>query len=240
MKRKLIFIAFMGIAILPTKSFSQVGSRINKYFDATFGVAKYQGTFALSYVHVWRFGSKQRLGFGLGGRFTSYLAANQYYTTAPAKLTSGSTGPVIIFQDNIQDNIDTFLIKSPQVNAINLSINIDYRLTKKLGAGFNIDAIGFSFGESRTGNYINGATGKMLSATPTSFNILLISDNDKGSLNSEFYLKYFLNERCGLKIGAQFLFTEYTTEEKVQQYPEENDRFRNKSLLFCLGVSYKI
>ncbi len=222
------------------KAFSQTSQSVNKYIDVTFGVAKYQATLSLSYVHTWRLGSKQKLGIGLGGRFTSYFAANQYYTTAPAKLTSGSTSPVIIFQDNIQANIDTFLIKSPQVNSINLSIHIDYQLTKKIAAGFNIDAIGFSFGGSRTGNYINGASGKMLSATPTPFNILLISDNDKGSLNSEFYFKYSLNDKWGLKVGAQFLFTEYTTETKVQQFPEENDRFRNKSLLLCLGASYKI
>src|SRR6478736_4321204 len=240
MTKNLFLIVLIGMSVSPIGSFSQGNNLISKYFDATVGVAKYQGAFSLSYVHTWRLGSKQKFGIGLGCRFTSYLAANQYYTTAPAKLTSGSTSPTIIFQDNIQDNIDTFLIKSPQVNAINLSINIDYQFSKKIGAGFNIDAIGFSFGGSRTGNYINGATGKMLSATPTSFNILLISDNDKGSLNSEFYLKYFLNDKWGLKAGAQFLFTEYTTETKVQQFPEENDRFRNKSLLLCLGISCKI
>jgi hypothetical protein len=239
MKRNLL-IAFLGLVFMNLECFSQTGGRFTKYFDVTFGVAKYQGTLSLSYVHTWRFGAKQKLGIGLGARFTSYLAANQYYATAPATLTSGSTSPTIIFQDNIQANIDTFLIKSPQVNSINLSINIDYRLSNKIIAGFNIDAIGFSFGGSRSGNYINGASGKMVSATPTPFNILLISDNDKGSLNSEFYFRYFLNDKWGLKVGAQFLFTEYTTETKVQQFPEPNDRFRNKSLLFCVGASYKI
>jgi len=238
MKKNLI--VFTVLVLMNLQGYTQTGGHINKYIDATVGVAKYQGTLSLSYVNTWRFGSKQKLGIGLGGRFTSYFAANQYYTTAPAKLTSGNTSPTIIFQDNIQANIDTFLIKSPQVNSVNLSINIDYRLSKKITAGFNIDAIGFSFGGSRTGNYINGASGKMLNATPTPFNILLISDNDKGSLNSEFYIRYFLNEKWGLKVGAQFLFTEYTTETKVQQFPEENDRFRNKSLLFCVGASYKI
>ena len=240
MKKNLFLIVLIGTALMTLEGFSQTSRGVTKYVDATFGVAKYQGTLSLSYVNTWRLGAKQKLGIGLGCRFTSYVAANQYYTTAPAILTSGSTSPVIIFEDNIQANIDTFLIKSPQVNSINLSIRIDYQLSKKIAAGFNIDAIGFSFGGSRTGNYINGASGKMVSATPTPFNILLISDNDKGSLNSEFYFRYFLNDMWGLKVGAQFLFTEYTTETKVQQFPEENDRFRNKSLLFCLGVSYKI
>jgi long-subunit fatty acid transport protein len=228
------------LIILSLGSITAASQHTSNYADITFSGAKYQGAFAISYVHRWHFGENQKLGIGIGGRFTSYLAANQYYVTAPAKLTSGSTSPLIIFQDNITANIDTFLIKSPQVNSLNLSINIDYQLSKKFSAGFNIDAIGFSFGGSRNGNYINGSTGKMASATPTLFNILLVSDNDRGTLNSEFFVKYSLNDQWSLKLGAQFLFTEYTTSTKVQQFPEANDRFRNKSLLWCAGVSLKI
>jgi len=226
--------------ILLVCGFAVSAQRMSAYADATLGGAKYQGTFALSYVHLWRQGEKQKFAIGIGARFTSYLGANQYYITAPAQLTSGSTSPFIIFQDNITANIDTFLIKSPQVNCLNLSINIDYQLSKKITAGFNIDAIGFSFGGRQNGNYINGPVGKMSGATPTPFNVLLISDNDRGSLNSEFFLRYSLNDVWGLKAGAQFLFTEYTTSSKVQTFPQENDRFRNKSLLFCLGISRKI
>ena len=104
---------------------------------------------------------------------------------------------------------------------------------------FNIDAIGFSFGKSTTGNYINGAQGSVESSQPTAFNVLLISDNDRGSLNSAFFGRYLLNKKWGIKGGVQFLFTEYTTDTEVQQFPEPNDRFRNKSLMFMLGASYK-
>ena len=237
MKKHLIFIA---VVLISFESFSQSDKHFNNYADATFGIARYQGALSLAYVYSWKFGARQKLGVGIGGRFTSYLAANQYYITAPAQLTSESTSPLILFKDNITSNIDTFLIKSPQVNSINLSITIDYQLTKKIIAGFNIDAIGFSFGGSQNGNYINGTTGKMATAKPTSFNILLISDNDRGSLNSEFYCKYSLSNQWAVKLGAQFLFTEYTTAIKVQQFPQENDRFRNKSLLLCIGVSHKL
>jgi hypothetical protein len=236
---KSIFIAFVGMLFCIEKGSAQ-SNRINQYFDVTFAAARYQGTMALSFVNNWSVGERQRLTLGLGLRLTGYLGANQYYTTAPAILTSGSTSPLIIFQNNITANIDTFLIKSPQANLFNLSINLGYRINTKLEAGFNIDAIGFSFGGRRTGNYINGPVGKMLSASPTMFNTLLISDNDRGSLNSEFFVRYKLNNRWGVKLGASFLFTEYTTAIAVQQFPQANDRFRNKSLLACLGISYKL
>jgi len=231
--KKAVFILFII-------SLNASAQGISNYAEVTVGGAKYQGTFALSYIHLWKLGAKQKLGIGIGGRFTSYLAANQYYITAPAQLTSESSSPLIIFKDNITSNIDTFLVKSPQLNCLNLSINVDYQVSKKITAGFNIDAVGFSFGESRNGNYINGPLGKMTSATPTFFNLLLVSDNDRGSLNSEFYARYNLNALWALKLGAQFLFTEYTTSTKVQQFPEENNRFRNKSLLLCLGINYKL
>ena len=119
-------------------------------------------------------------------------------------------------------------------------MNLRYRFNKKFLIGFNIDAIGFSFGSSKKGNYINGVEGGMTKAKPTSFNILLTSDNDRGSLNSEFYGKNALNNTWGLKLAAQFHFTEYTTDVKVQQNPEPNNRFRNKSLMIALGVTYQL
>src|SRR5882672_1374623 len=131
MKRKLLFVLLVFISLSTVKCFSQDQSAIN-YVDFTAGTAKYQGSFAFSFVHRWKFGAQQKLGIGLGARFTSYVAANQYYVTAPAQLTSASTSPLIIFKDNIAANIDTFLIKSPQVNSINLCFNIDYAIGKKI------------------------------------------------------------------------------------------------------------
>ena len=226
--------------LIGVDSFSQATSSTVNFADATLAVGNYQGSLAISYIHDWRLGAKRKLAIGLGGRLTSYFGQNQYFTTAPAKLTSGRSGPAIIFDNTIDANIDSLLVKSPQVNTINLCINFDYAFSQKLMVGLNIDAIGFSFGGKRQANYINGASGKITEGSPTAFNLLLVSDNDLGSLNSELYFKYFFSEKWGVKAGAQFLFTEYTTTTKVQTYPEENDRFRNKSLMFSLGVSYKL
>ena len=231
---------FVSVVFLSGNLFAQQVKRYVDYIDVDLGAGNYRGTLSASFLHDWKFGSKQRFGVGLGIRFTSFLGANVYYVTAPANLTSGSTGPLIFFKENITENIDSLLVKSPQVNALNLMINFDYLINSKWMVGFNIDAIGFSFGRNTKANYMNGASGKNTTADPTPFNILLISDNDQGTLNSELYGRYFLNDRWALKTGLQFLFTEYTTVTKVQQFPEENDRFRNKSLMFSVGVSYKL
>jgi hypothetical protein len=65
-----------------------------------------------------------------------------------------------------------------------------------------------------------------------------MGDNDRGNLNSELYVRYFFTDAWAVKIGLQNLFTEYTTNSKVQQFPESNDRFRNKSMLMSLGISH--
>jgi long-subunit fatty acid transport protein len=169
-----------------------------------------------------------------------YRGKNQFYATAPAELTSESTSPLIFFSEVITENVDSFFIESPQVLAVNLSIDMRYQLSKKLAAGFSIDAIGISFGADKTGTHINGAPTGNENAKPTPFNILLISDNDIGSLNSEIYLAYDVSDKVAVKAGTQFLFTEYTTDSKVQTEPEENDRFRRKSFLFAIGVVLKL
>jgi hypothetical protein len=211
-----------------------------KFIDVDGAIGNTEGTLAVSFNLDKNLGKKHRIVAGLGARFTSYLGKNQYYITAPAELTSGDTGPGVIFKENIDANIDTFLIKTAQVNSMNLLVTLGYNVSTKLLLRFNIDVIGFSFGKSANGNYINGSQGAMESSDPSPFNLLLVSDNDKGSLNSEFFARYLLSDKWGVKAGVQFHFTEYTTDTEVQQQPAPNDRFRNKSLMFMAGVSFKL
>ncbi|MCK6616180.1 MAG: hypothetical protein L6Q51_00885 [Cyclobacteriaceae bacterium] len=216
---------------LSTAAYTQV-----KEVHLTAAIGNAQGTISLLAGYDWEMGSNKKFAVGLGARFTSYFGTNQYYRTAPAKLTTGSTGPLVIFNEDIPENIDTVLIPNPQVNSLNVFINLRYALNKKIQVGFNIDAIGFSFGGTTQGTYLNFPTGNSTTASPATFNLLLISDNDKGSLNSELYLKYLFSERWFAKAAAQFHFTEYITETEVQQFPEPNDRFRNKALMFAAGI----
>jgi hypothetical protein len=221
-------------------AYAQQRASTDHFIEAGFAAARKQGTFTVAYFYNQNLGKKKRVTAGIGARATVYVGSDQYYITAPAKLTSGSTGPGVLFKENIKANIDTFRVQSPQVNAVNLLINLGYHLSDKVFIGFSIDAIGYSFGSRVLGTYINGQQRMQERAEVTSFNILLISDNDKGSLNSELYARYQVNDRISLKAGVQFLFTEYTTYTDIQTIPEPNDRFRRKSLLAGLGVACKL
>jgi hypothetical protein len=212
----------------------------NRFVAFDVGAGKSEGSLAASLNLDWNIGKRRRIAFGVGARFNAYLGKNQYFVTAPAKLTSGSTGPGVLFKKNIPANIDTFLVKTAQLNSLNLFLSLGYNISERLSIRFNIDAIGFSFGKSTRGNYIQGTQGQMGDATPTTWNLLLVSDNDRGSLNSMLFARYLLNENWGINGGVQFLFSEYTTDSVLQQAPEPNDRFRNKSLMFSVGFSYKL
>lgn len=221
-------------------AYAQQNVRTMKFVDANIGIGDTEGSLAVSFNLDRNLGKNKKFVIGFGGRFTSYLGKNQYYLTAPAKLTSGSTGPGVLFKENIMANMDTFLIKTAKVNSLNLLLTLGYNVSERLMLRFNIDAIGFSFGKKTSGNYINGSQGAVETSGPSSFNLLLISDNDRGSLNSELFGRYLLNDKWGVKGGIQFLFTEFTTDTEAQQFPEPNDRFRNKSLMFSAGISYKL
>jgi hypothetical protein len=225
-------------------SFSQAEAQKTSTKDksASFSVAfgGNQFTTALDYKYLWKLGKRKRFATGFGLRLTNNFGNLNYYKTAPAILTSGKTGPGVFFADDINQNIDSVYFKKTQVNALNISVNFIYKIKEKITLGFNIDAIGFSFGSKQQGPYFpNAGAGSTANAKPTSFNVLLISDNDKGSLNSELYAQYNFNKTWGAKLGFQFLFTEYTTDTKVQTTPtgQQNDRFRNKASQLSLGVT---
>jgi hypothetical protein len=98
---------------------------------------------------------------------------------------------------------------------------------------------GFSFGGKQTGVFqasesksLNNLT---VSAKPTLFNALLISDSDRGSLNSELYYKRYINEKSALRFGLSFQFVEYTT-DRILTF--ENDRFRLKTLMPFVAYSF--
>lgn len=236
MQKFFLLFFLLNVSFFATAQQKSVDQRV----ELTGSVGSSQGSGALNYSYNWKLGKKKKFEIGTGVRFTSYFGSNQYFITAPAKITSGGTGPQVLFAENIETNLDSLLVSNPQVNMLNFTINLGYNVTPKWYAGFTIDAIGFSFGGEKGSRFISNNSGQAVSARPTGFNALLISDNDRGSLNSELFVRYQWNKKWAARLGYQFLFTEYTTATEVQRLPEPNDRFRNKVSAVLFGVSYNL
>ena len=193
----------------------------------------------LGFSHLYGFGSSRRFKMGYGLRLSSFFGSDRKFTAAPPDLAS---------QDNPQyfGVGDTFFgindePSNSQLNAVNLGLYTEYSITENVLVGFNIDVIGFSFGAEKDGTvYDNAAVDGLTiisstSAKPTSFNALLVGNNDIGTLNSEFWIGYKIASNLLVKGAFSYLFTEYTTEG---QYQDGNDRFRYKAAQGAIGVSY--
>ncbi|MBX9733182.1 MAG: hypothetical protein K2X37_03900 [Chitinophagaceae bacterium] len=232
-------IRLLTAALLISTGLLAQQKRTTSLLDLGVGVGNNQQLVSASWVHYWGIGKKQNFKLGVGARFNSSLATDKYYETADARLTSGKTGPGVLFAENIPANIDSFFVGKPQINALNISFNSEYQFSPKWSAGINIDVIGFSFGAQKTGIYIHNGSTSLVQAKPTAFDLLLVSDNDLGSLNSEFFIRYKVDKKWSIRAGTSFLFNEYRTNTKVQvQNGIENDRFRHKSLYGLIALSY--
>jgi hypothetical protein len=220
--------------------------RGSDYFDLSVSAATGRFSGALSWSHVGRITKRiERLKVGYGVRFTSFVGANKYYVTAPSKYTSPVQSLGTIFSETIEANIDTVSTATAFSNSLNLAIYIQYAITKRIDIGFNIDAVGFSFGPEKQFNIISSSLdpnqSPVVSGSPTRWNVLLTSDNDIGSLNSEFFARYALTNKIGIRAGYTFLFTEYKLDSKLSFDNGRimNDRYRYKSSMAMIGVSYK-
>ena len=231
----------MNLLFVFTISFSQKSPYKEKNsFALTVNAGAGSFADALAWSHYHAIGKNKRFRIGYGARFTNFIGSDMDYITAPAKYTSGKTSIGALFATNIEANIDTVNFVKSQTNSLNAGIYFSYVLPywkNKFELGVNIDVLGFSFGGKQNAVYKNNT----VSAKPTPFNLLLISDSDIGSLNSEWYISFWVNKHLAVKTGYEFLFSEYTTESKVQHLPnsnETNDRFRFKSGMIMLGVLF--
>jgi hypothetical protein len=251
MKRKIINIAIWSF-FLPVAGWAQQKEkpRTSRWLDITGTVGSSQGSVAGAYVHNWKVGKRHRWELGTGLRVTNYFGTKKDFITAgPAKYTRSFTTPFLIFfAGQNEGNFDTLQVQRPLTSSVNITVNIGYSIAPKWYAGFNIDVIGFTFGRKTggvfTGKNNNGQQGVFSdnNVKPTAFNALLTGDHDKGSLNSEFFLRYKFNDRWGIKGVYQFVFIEYETSSLKQSIPGGplNNRFRNKANNLGVGITYHL
>jgi hypothetical protein len=216
--------------------------RINQFIDIAGTAGNSEQSVAGSYVFNWRIGKKRKWEAGFGIRSTSYFGTKKDFRTAPARLARSTTTPfIILFAGQKTENWDTLTVQHPFINSVNVSVNFGYNFSPKWSGGFNIDLIGFSFGRKSSAILTsNGITKTDPGAFTPAFNVLLTGDNDYGSLNSEFFIKYKLSQHWGVRAIYQFYFGEYKTNTVKQTAPDGTivDRFRNKANTYGAGVSW--
>jgi hypothetical protein len=227
-------ILFSGL-ILSGVSMAQTATNNYSAWEATVGANRGH---VLATASTINYVNDAKFKVGVALRINSFVAKDKKYATAPAILTSGVKGPQAMFKPNILENIDTLLVSKLTTHSLNLALFIEYSFNVNFAAGFDIDLLGITLGGSRMVNLTEPLDGaESISAKPTRFNLLLVSDNDIGTLNSEFYFR-FLPDNSDIygKAGVSFYFSELTTARPLWF---ANDRFRYKTPLTpLLGFGY--
>lgn len=226
---KLILTLLIFLSLQHSQAFDRVTTTVGALGD--------EQQIAIDGTRFWRI-SDSRFYLGGGLRLTSQWATGETFKTAPAELTRGESGPGAIFRKEKKSNIDDLNINHSHVTSLNVLFQVLYKIDDMWGLGFNIDVIGFSYGERRSGRYDpqteDDQWPERVNARPTEFNLLLGDDNDRGSLNSEFYVTRALAGGWAVKLGLIHAFTEYKTNQRLRK---DNDRFRRKNYLPSLGIS---
>lgn len=90
------------------------------------------------------------------------------------------------------------------VSGINAFAGVEAVIYKKFSMGLNIDLIGHAIEYTRP---VLTQNTNITDVKPELFNVLLINKNDRGSLNSEFYLSYRYKEEFIISAGMSHFAT---------------------------------
>lgn len=197
-----------------------------KFASLDFGTNGSNHATSLAFHHDWHFGKRRRIVVGSGLRFQAFFGRDVVFTSAPPEF---AVDPA---------RLDTLIAPTPFIYSLNAMINLGFYITPKLFAGFNIDALGLSFGPNGSPTFQGSGLKREVRVNPTLTNVLLVGAMDIGSLKAQFHARYRITDELAIQAGLQNLFNELTTEEVLQTDPAPNDRFRAMSSHVFGGISY--
>lgn len=246
--------------LITTHSIAQyqgpVSSRINSGMDVGVGFRQNQVSPSLSYYQLLNITKSKSFAIGWTATFRTNYASNIDYITAPAELSRGRTGIYAIGAPYKLNQIDTLRMASASNTSFNFGIRAQFRY-RFLEIGASADLLGLTIGRTRTGRYLSqngyyyrgqtasGADSLMTtfqgayadqSAKPSRVNLQLLGDNSYGTLATEVFARAHVSQRMAVKVGYQWLSTEYTT--SVTNKVDGNNRFRNTSGLTYLAITF--
>lgn len=161
---------------------------------------------------------KKRIRLGAGFRFNMANVTDRTYVTAfQARPDAGS--------------YNSLFLDDHTVYSLNLTLNADISFTCWLDAGLNIDVVGVSFGEStdalyRSASFFPAASTEQ--AKPELLNVFAFGNNNRGTLNTQFYLRFWPGELFFVKAGSSLYHLSENTDNTLNY---SNNRFNTDSYM---------
>lgn len=179
---------------------------------------------------------KQRLNVGAGLRFQSFFTKDRYYKTSSTELAELNRG-----------GADTIFFSKIQNNTMNAYVTVQIHIKPGVDIYFNTDIGGINFGDKRGGAYLsyennpdfqtgNGQFPVDYNTEPYAFNLNLY-DQSYGTIMSEVYGSFRLNDLLGWRLGVQYYRNEYVT---IQEVPFSGKRFYQSNWIATLGLTFNI
>ncbi len=224
--KKGIFVAMsIFIAFVMQAQDSEGNSRLHHNVDLAISGVPSSQMVSLGYLQEFGIGKKQAWRLGYGVRLSGYFGNNITHVSAP---------PEFYNEDATRDSV---WVSNPQMNNIALYIGASYVYKNMIEVGFNIDAVGYTFGGDKSATFISNANEATTTVNPGSVTALLIGPADIGMLKSEFFAAYKFNEKWKVRAGWVSLFTEYRTPTELQV---GNTRYRGTAIQGLLAVTYTL
>ncbi|MDX2062499.1 MAG: hypothetical protein SFY70_05515 [Bacteroidia bacterium] len=170
---------------------------------------------------VWPVGLKGRLMAGGGVRYNY----------------QGSTGQISLelIDDNRNANAEV-LVSGLVVHNLALFAEASYRISDRLEGGFNIELVGVTFGPEQS--LPLQPPDFPLSVEPETLGLLLVGENDLGTLNSEFFAAYRVSERLWLRANLSYVVNNYLTTTPVTS--GEEARLQRFFSYLTVGVQFQL
>lgn len=194
------------------------------YGNAHWGVGA-----SLQYLHgVGR--KKQFLNIGCGMRANVFFSEKRDYTTSSPVLTARNRG-----------GSDTLYMPKVQTNTLNAYIAIKIHIKKGVDLHFNTDIGGINFGDSKDCYFRSYETnplppGVKYKSEPYAFNANLLNGS-YGTLMSEMYGSFRLNEVLWWRLGLNYLRNEYKLETNI---PMNGKRFYQNHWMVMSALAFDV
>lgn len=228
--KKLLTVAigiFFAMFLQVQSTYAQEAKTLNNSIEAGIGFTSGGFIGGIGYWQDWGVLKNKALRLGYGVRFTSFSGSDGNHASAPPEFWNDET---------MRDSV---FVSSPQMSNIALYVGASYVIADRFELGFNIDALGYTFGGDKDAVHTSISDGVETETVvnPGSVTALLLGPNDIGMVRSDFFVGYKFNENWKATVGFGPLFTEYRTETELQ---EGNTRYRGTYGMILLGVVYSL
>ncbi len=238
MMKKLILFSVLCFLIQEASAQYMRGTIKHKYsYAAVYGNVGYDGNphygGGMNIQYTWGIGRKrQRFNVGFGLRANVFFTKKRYYSTSSPELIAQNPG-----------GADSLYFNKIQTNTLNGYFVAQFNIKPGVDIYFTTDIGGINFGDGRKGEFLSYETNPVFTAAgeyntePYAFNLNIPINNSYGSLLTEVYGQFRVNETISWRLGVSHLRSEYVTTVDV---PRNGRRFSQGHYMATAGLAFNL